>query len=551
MADERDAMDLIDPIGGADPGDETGATPAPGSVKRQAAPAPRQAAHAYPVSGSAPSWTGRRVGIGTALGRVALLLAFLFGGLALGAGYWQVIESANLSSAPDDAAVIAAARNVLRGEIFDRDGVRLAWSKRDKNGEPYRVYASNALAPVLGYASRQYGTSGLESAWNAQLTGVVSADPLRELTRKFRADPSDPQDLRTTLVLQLQQAAVAALGKNRGAVVMLDPRNGEVLALVSTPTFDASAIANPSTATSSFDKLRTDDRRPLLPRATAGLYVPGSIFKIVTSVAGLGSGAINPGTTYADQPAAEKSGWLIDGFRVRDGHHTATGTQALNFEEAIEVSCNIYFAETGVRTGGQALADWAGRLGFGEEIPFDLPTATSQVTNGGGSFGGGFSDRVELANAAYGQGETLVTPLQMALVAATIANDGTLMQPHLVIEATGKSGTTTIQPTAMERVVAPGIASEIGAAMRLAVNGDLGRIFTAGAAVRGLAVAGKSGTAELDPGTKPHSWFIGFAPYDDPQVAIVVLVENSGGGSVKASPIAGDLFRAWRDWVNG
>jgi peptidoglycan glycosyltransferase len=514
------------------------------------APAPRSASHAYPVSGSSPSWSGRRVGIGTALGRVALVLAFAFGGLALGAGYWQVIESANLSSAGDDAAVIAAARNVLRGQIVDRDGVRLAWNKRDKNGEPYRVYASDALAPVLGYASRQYGTTGLESAWNAQLSGVVSADPLRELTRKFRADPSDPEDLRTTLVLELQQAAVAALGKNRGAVVMLDPRTGEVLALASTPTFDASAVADPATATRTFDKLRSDERHPLLPRATAGRYVPGSVFKIVTSIAGLGSGAINPQTTYADQPAAEKTGWLVSGFRVRDGHHSATGTKALDFTEAIEVSCNIWFAETGVRTGGAALADYASRLGFGSQLPFDLPTAISQVTNGGGNFGGGFSDRVELANAAYGQGETLVTPLQMALVAATVANDGVLMQPHLVLEATGKSGTTTIGPTIVDRVIAPGIASEIGAAMRQAVAGDLGRIFTAGAAVRGLAVAGKSGTAELDPGTSPHSWFIGFAPYEDPQVAIAVLVENSGGGSVKASPIAGDLFRAWRAWVN-
>lgn len=511
---------------------------------------PRKPSHAHPISGSAPSWAGRRVGIGAALGRVSLVLAFAFGGLALGAGYWQVIESANLSSAGDDAAVIAAARNVLRGEIFDRDGVRLAWNKRDKNGEPFRVYASNALAPVIGYASRQYGTTGLENAWNAQLSGVVSADPLRELTRKFRADPSDPEDIRTTLVLALQEAAVKALGKNRGAIVMLDPRNGEVLALASTPTFDASAVADPATATQTFDKLRSDDRHPLLPRATSGLYVPGSAFKIVTSIAALGSGAINPDTTYADQPAAEKSGWLVDGFRVRDGHHTATGSKALDFAEAIEVSCNIYFAETGVRTGGAELADWAGKLGFGGPIPFDLPTATSQITNGGGTYGGGFSDRVELANAGYGQGETLATPFQMALVAATVANHGEMMRPHLVLEATGKSGTTTIQPSSLNRVVASGVADEIASAMRTAVSGDLGRIFTAGAAVSGLAVAGKSGTAELDPGTKPHSWFIGFAPYNDPQVAIAVLVENSGGGSVKASPIAGTMFRAWRDWLS-
>jgi peptidoglycan glycosyltransferase len=509
----------------------------------------RPAAHAHPISGSSPSWARRRVGIGVALGRVSLVLAFAFGGLAVGAGYWQVIESAPLSGSPDDAAVIAAARNVVRGEITDRDGVALATNKRDKNGEPYRVYASPALSGVIGYWSRQYGSAGLEAAWNAQLSGVISADPLRDLTRKFQADPSDPQALRTTLVLSLQEAAVAALGKQKGAVVMLDPRTGEVLALASTPTYDASAVANPASAARTFDKLRADANLPLLPRATRGLYVPGSVFKIVTSVAALGSGAVTPDTTYADQPTSEKNGWLIDGFRVKDGHHSVTGKRALDYEQAVEASCNIWFAETGVRTGGAALADWASRLGFGAAIPFDLPTATSQVTNGGGSFGGGFTDRVELANAAYGQGEDLVTPLQMALVAATIANGGTLMKPHLVLEATGKSGTTTIGPSVMARVVAPGIASEIAAAMRLAVNGDIGRTFTAGAAVRGLTVAGKSGTAELDPSQTAHSWFIGFAPYDNPRVAIAVIVEN-GGHATRASPIAGELLRAWRAWAS-
>jgi peptidoglycan glycosyltransferase len=321
------------------------------------------------------------------------------------------------------------------------------------------------------------------------------------------------------------------------------------LALASTPTFNASDVANPKTAASTFDKLRSDDRLPLLPRATAGQYVPGSVFKIVTSIAALGSGAVSPDTTYADQPTSERSGWLIDGFRVRDGHHLVTGSKALNFREAVEASCNIWFAETGVRTGGAALVEWSARLGFGSQIPFDLPTKPSQVTNGGGSLGGGFSDRVELANAAYGQAETLVTPLQMALVASTVANGGVMMRPHLVLQATGKSGTTTIDPSVLQSVVPPGVASEIGAAMRLAVSGTIGRVYTNGAAVRGLAVAGKSGTAELDPGSSPHSWFIGFAPYENPQIALAVLVEGSGGGSVKASPIAGNLFRAWQAWA--
>jgi peptidoglycan glycosyltransferase len=510
----------------------------------------RSSSHARPVNGSPPSWAGRRIGIGAALGRVSLALAVAFGGLALGAGYWQVIESSNLSSSGDDAAVIAAARNVRRGEIFDRDGERLAFNRRDDNGEPYRVYVSDAVSHVLGYSSRQYGTAGLERAWNAQLSGVVSADPLRELTRKFRADPSDPQSLRTTLVLRLQEAALEALGRNRGAVVLLDPRNGEVLALVSNPTFDASGIANPATSTQTFDRLRTADRQPLLPRATQGLYVPGSVFKIVTAVAALGSGAVSPNTTYDDQPSSENRGWPVDGFRVQDGHHDMTGDRPLDFDEAVEASCNIWFAATGVRTGGDVLAEWASRMGFGSALPFDLDTSVSQVTNGDGQDPGGFGDRVELANAAYGQGQTLVTPLQMAMVAATIANDGVLMKPHLVLSATGKAGTHTVPTEIVNRVVAPGVASEIGAAMRLAVNGEIGRIFTAGAALRNVVVAGKSGTAELDPGTRPHSWFIGFAPYDDPQVAIAVIIENSGGGSVKASPIAGDVLRAWRAWAN-
>jgi penicillin-binding protein A len=491
----------------------------------------------------------RQVGMGLALGRVGLSLAIAFGALAVGAGYWQVIRSADLSRAPDDAGVIAAARHVLRGVITDRDGNRLAWDVLDKNGEPYRVYASPALASVIGYASRQWGTTGLERAWDAQLSGTTSADPLYDLTRKFRLDPSDPEALRTTLVLQLQEAAVRLLGKNRGAVVMIDPKTGEVLALASTPTFDASAVTNPATSDAAFPQLQADPALPLLPRATQGRYVPGSIFKIVTATAALGSGAVTTSTSFPQQPAAESTGLLVDGFRIRDGHHPFTGSRALQFPEAVEVSCNIWFALAGLQTGGAELTSWAAKYGFGGPIPFDLPTAASQVTGGGGGFGGGFADSVELANAAFGQAETLVTPLQMALVAAGVANHGMLMKPHLVLSATGNRGTTTIDPSAWQQVMSPDVAGQISSAMQLAVNGSEGRIFTAGAQLTSMVVAGKSGTAELDPGARPHSWFIGFAPADDPQVAIAVLVENSGGATVKAAPIAGALFRAWRVWA--
>jgi peptidoglycan glycosyltransferase len=491
----------------------------------------------------------RRVGIGTALARVGLALAVAFGAIAGGAGYWQVLRSSDLSRAPDDAAVIAASRHIVRGNISDRDGKRLAWNGRDPNGEPYRVYAAPALSGAIGYAARQFGTAGLERAWNAELTGTVSADPLYDLTRKFRVGGNQPEDLRTTLVLSLQQQAVRLLGDDRGAVVMLDPRTGEVLVLASTPTFDASAIADPRTSKATFTALQADRSLPLLPRATQGAYVPGSIFKIVTAMAGLSSGAISTATTFDQQPAAERSGLLVDGFRIRDGHHTATGSRALDFAQAVEVSCNIWFALAGLRTGGGQLAETAAELGFGAPLPFDLPTAASQVTSGGGDIGGGFKDDVELANAAYGQGETLVTPLQMALVAATVANGGVLMQPHLVMSASGASGTTTIQPQVWRRVVSTAVAADIRDAMVLAVNGELGRQFTVGAQVPGLRVAGKTGTAELDPGSEPHSWFIGFAPAGDPRVAIAVIVEHGGHGARRAAPIAGAMLRAWRAWA--
>jgi penicillin-binding protein A len=324
--------------------------------------------------------------------------------------------------------------------------------------------------------------------------------------------------------------------------VMLDPSTGEVLALASTPTYNASAVADPETSKKAFEALLADKDQPLLPRATLGRYVPGSIFKIVTAIAGLGSGSVTRDTTYEEQPAAEKDGLLVEGFRIRDGHHKATGDRALAMVEATEVSCNIWYALTGLAMGGANLVDYAGRLGFGAPLPFDLPTAISQVTNGSGNQPGGFIDDVELANAAYGQAETFVTPLQMALVAATVANHGELMRPRLVTAMTGKAGTRAIGPESIRRVIDQADADTITDGMVAAVEGDLGQRYTTGAKIPGVTTAGKSGTAELGGSGEPHSWFIGFAPAENPRVAIAVLVEQGGRGAEAASPIAGDLM---------
>ena len=488
---------------------------------------------------------GARRPLGTNIARVGLALAVAFGALAAGAGYWQVVRSSELSAARDNPAVVAAQRQALRGRIVDRNGTIVADNKRDQNGEPYRVYRDTAMTQVIGYASRQFGTAGLERAYDSELVGAVRPDPVSDLLKKFEQDPFDPQQLTLSISLPLQRAAVRALGSDHGAVVMLDPRTGEVLALASTPVYDANPIAgaNPDVAQRAFNSLRNNTAQPLLPRATRGLYVPGSVFKIVTALAALDSGAVTPDTTYAQQPKAEKDGLVVAGFRIHDGHHAVTGSKALDFYEATEVSCNIWYALTGLATGGEKLDAMARRLGFEEPIPFDLPTGRSQLTNGGGNFGGGFKDQVELANASYGQAETLTTPLQMALVAATVANGGLLMEPHLVTAFTGqKSGTRGVAPHVFRQVVSANVADEVRRAMVRAVEGPLGHKFTSGAQVPGVTTAGKSGTAELGGSGEPNSWFIGFAPADNPRVAIAVIVEKGGRGGERAAPMAGDLM---------
>jgi peptidoglycan glycosyltransferase len=474
---------------------------------------------------------------------VGLALIVAFGVLAGGAGYWQVIRSQDLSSQPDNPAVVAAARNVLRGDIVDRHGTILASNLRDANGEPYRLYADRAVSPVVGYSSRRYGTAGLERSFGAALTGVTDPDPIRNLLKKFQADPFDPQSLSLSLSLPLQRAAIRGLGEDHGAVVMLDPRTGEVLALASTPIYDASAIANPATEDAGFAAVRDDPAQPLLARATQGRYVPGSVFKIVTAIAALGSGAITPTTTFEGQAEAERDGLVVEGFRIRE--HGGVPARTFDLVDATEVSSNIWFAMAGLETGGGNLREWAGRLGFHAALPFDLPTAVSQVTNGEGGDPGGFRDDVELASAAFGQGETFVTPLQMALVAATVANEGELMRPRLVTALTGKQGTRTVGPESIRRVIPGPDAAAITAAMLEAVEGDLGRQFTPGAKIPGVPTAGKSGTAELGGSGEPHSWFIGFAPADNPVIAIAVLVERGGRGGERAAPLAGSLMATY------
>ena len=223
--------------------------------------------------------------LGRRVGRLGLVASVVFGLLTAGAGYWQVLNASTLTSDPNDAANLAAGRSAIRGTIYDRDGHVLASTRVPSSGDPYRVYADPAISNPIGYASRLYGSSGLEAAYAAELLGRGGSNPVDQLLAKFLPARDLHQDLRTSLSLSLQKLAVKLLGSDRGAVVALDPRTGDVLVLASTPVFNASAIANPKSSRAAFTAAQADPATPLLDRAIGGKYVPGSVEKIVTALA--------------------------------------------------------------------------------------------------------------------------------------------------------------------------------------------------------------------------------------------------------------------------
>ena len=253
---------------------------------------------------------------------VAIVLSLGFGTLAGGAGYWGVVRAPDLVRSPYDPAVIAAARTVPRGRIVDRDGKVLARNEKDANGEYYRVYAGNAISQVVGYASVRYGRAGLERTYDAELRGSRGRPGVGRRSASSGRRRTTRRTSRCRSRTTSSEAAVRALGDSTGAVVMLDPAHGrDPRARLDADLRRVGDRGPDDRRRRPSRRLRDDKSQPLLPRATLGRYVPGSVFKIVTAIAGLGSGAITPDTTYEEQPTAEKKGLLVDGFRVRDGHH--------------------------------------------------------------------------------------------------------------------------------------------------------------------------------------------------------------------------------------
>jgi peptidoglycan glycosyltransferase len=477
--------------------------------------------------------------------RVAAIVFLGYLAVVIGAGWWQLVQAGPLTDDPHDPLRGWVDRNVARGRILDSRGVVVAGNTVRGDGTRVRRYRFPAMASITGYQSALLGTAGLERTYDAQLSGMDGLTAGGGALRKLRDRPVRPVDVRLSVDARFQELAARLLGDRRGAVVAIEPSTGRILALVSSPGFDPSRLADPLSARSYLEQLADDPDSPLLDRATQGRYVPGSVFKLVTATAALGSGAVSPETTFADQPVESKRGLRIDGARLRDAPRDVQLDHPLDFPEAVEVSSNVWFAHAALEAGPEAMAAAAQRLGIDTAFDIGVPTVAGQVNGGDGPLAG-FGSQAELATAGFGQGEVLVTPLHMALVAATIANGGVLMAPT-VIDALQDGDGRHISTGSREvgRVMSPATADEITAAMVQAVEGRFAAPYAGGAKIPGVHTAGKSGTAELAPGQRPHSWFTGFAPATDPRIAIAVVVENGGSGSSAAVPIGGRLMRAW------
>jgi peptidoglycan glycosyltransferase len=311
------------------------------------------------------------------------------------------------------------------------------------------------------------------------------------------------------------------------------------------------------------DALREDPAEPLLARARQGTYVPGSIMKAFTGAAALDAGVITPSTTFPDQPRQESEGFVVDGFPIREHDLGGVEPALWPLSEAMQVSSNIFFAHVGLELGGEAMLTYARRFGFCGPLEIGPPdralsVAPSYVTEPVDGDCGTFSGDAELASAAFGQGQAVATPVQMALVAAAIAGDGVMPHPYVVRDVRTHTEGATPSDEVLERfssrggtrVISTEAARQTRAAMVDAVNGQLGRTYAGQADITLYGItdarsAGKTGTAQLGGEQAPHSWFIGFAPAQEggePVIAIAVLIESGGSGSDRAAPIAGRLM---------
>lgn len=432
--------------------------------------------------------------------------------------YFQVFRAEKIANNSYNQRLSVDETKVRRGNIVDARGTTLATTIETSEGSFERDYLYPRLyAHLIGYSHKAYGKTGLELAYNNRLLNIDPGTTFGQL-KKLIAPTGKGNDLQLTLDTRLQERAYNLLEGHKGAVVLLNYKTGAVLAMADRPSF------NPLELEANWDDLLADTDSPLLNRATQGLYTPGSSFKVVTATAILQS------LTRDQQQYEDKGSTVIDGYTITNYLEESFGK--IGMREAIVNSVNTYFAEKGLQTGATALDETARNFYMNRSIPFDIPIAISTtpfLTDRG---------KTDIAAASFGQGKTLVTPMQMALVAAAIANDGAMMQPSAVAKVIGPDGEIleTHTPRVLTQAASTQVAQEIKADMIAAVDAG------SRAQIEGHSVGGKTGTAETSSG-KTHAWFIAFLEKEDLPLAVaVVLEEDDTLGGQTAAPIAAEMF---------
>ncbi|MCZ7534293.1 MAG: penicillin-binding transpeptidase domain-containing protein [Acidimicrobiia bacterium] len=468
----------------------------------------------------------------------ALLGAFLV--LAVSVTYVQAINAPEYRDDPRNPRVVAWRTGRERGPIVTSDRVVVAESRPSPNDPTLfqRAYPFDGLyAHTVGYTSVLFGSRGLERTHASELTSNRDSTISGVLNGILGGD-TRPRGLRLTIDHRLQQVATDALGQQRGAVIALDPKTGAVLALVSYPSFDPNSLIGLDAAQAGAD-LENDPDQPLRNRVSDETYAPGSVFKIVTTAAGLDTGLVSPSSEFPDPVELELPG-SSSTIKNFDGEVCRAGTQ-VSLEYAFVHSCNTTFAQLGMKLGGEELARHANQFGFNKLVPFDLETLVSFFPDDGS-----LNDNLPAtAQSAIGQLDVQTTPLLVALSGAAVANGGEMMVPYLVYDIFTSDGTveSSTVPMVWRRAMSPATASVLSGLMEQAVVSGTGKK----AAVPGVRIAGKTGTAQVT-GKAPHAWFVGFGPVepepDEQSIVVAVVVESGGdfgesatGGSV-AAPIA-------------
>ena len=468
-----------------------------------------------------------------AMSKVFIISVVLFVALIVNLTWLMTVRAQWFQDRPENKRSIAKEMKIKRGDILAYDGSVVAGTER-RSGYYYRDYPSGTFAPqLIGYDSVRYGRSGIEAQLNDELTGQATDLGVQSWVDRVLGRRPKGADVKLTLVPAVQKVAQQELQGLTGAIVALDPKTGALIASASAPTFD------PANLEDQWPRLSSDTSAPLLSRPTQGLYVPGSAFKVVTASAGLDTGKVTPATEFVDTGT-----YVVFGGKVTNYGGAVYGVNDLT--TALTLSINTTFAKVGNLLGRKRLIAGMERYGFYQTPPLALPAGEVVPSGRYGKRGllppGAFMDPLDVAWAACGQEKVLATPLQMALVAGGVANGGRVMKPYYlqeIVTATGDVVSVT-QPEQWLVATKSLTASQLNTMMQNVVNAGTGTA----AALEGIQVAGKTGTAEKGDGSN-LAWFIGFAPADDPQIAVAVVIEDTQStGGEAAAPLAAEVIRS-------